>query len=125
MTYKNINITSWDSAANTRLWTLFRHYINNKNLLVLMIDASDRERFAEVKELLDGLLEEESLYSVPLLVIGNKIDLPGAATSHEIKQALRLDEKIDHIWEINMIAATTLDQASCLQQFKWALDLLT
>ena len=52
--------------------------------VVYLVDAYDKERFAESKKELDALLSDESLASVPFLVLGNKIDIPYAASEEEL-----------------------------------------
>lgn len=48
--------------------------------MVYLVDANDRERFHESKRELDGLLSDDSLATIPFLVLGNKIDIPTAAS---------------------------------------------
>ena len=58
--------------------------------MVYLVDAVDRARFPEAKKELDELLSSEELVDVPFLVLGNKIDMPSAASEEELKFALGL-----------------------------------
>lgn len=58
--------------------------------VVYLVDAFDKERFAESKKELDALLSDVSLASVPFLILGNKIDIPYAASEEELRYHLGL-----------------------------------
>jgi len=54
-----------------------------------VVDASDEAKFAEAKDELHQLMAKPQLANIPLLVLGNKNDLPNAVTDEEqLKQIL-------------------------------------
>lgn len=57
---------------------------------MFLIDAWDRSRFTESKNELDSLLTDEALSNCPVLILGNKIDKPGAASEDELRNHFAL-----------------------------------
>lgn len=75
------------------IWKCFRidnHFAFQVDAVVYLVDAYDKERFTESKKELDALLSDESLANVPFLVLGNKIDIPYAASEEELRYHLGL-----------------------------------
>ena len=58
--------------------------------VVYLVDAYDKERFAESKKELDALLSDESLATIPFLILGNKIDISDAASEEELRYHIGL-----------------------------------
>ncbi|KAL7165414.1 hypothetical protein ACSBR2_041155 [Camellia fascicularis] len=58
--------------------------------VVYLVDAYDKERFAKAKKELHALLSDDSLANVPFLILGNKIDIPYAASEDELRYYLGL-----------------------------------
>ena len=72
----------WPIFLARRVW---KDYFPAVDAIVFLIDAWDRDRFVESKAELDGLLTDDTLSSIPVLVLGNKIDKPGAASEEELR----------------------------------------
>jgi GTP-binding protein SAR1 len=71
-----VNIDVGCRQENRELWT---QSICGALGVVFMVDVHDFERFAEAAAELHALSAAKELKGVPFLVLGNKIDLPGAS----------------------------------------------
>ena len=81
-----------DLGGHLAARVLWRHYTCTADAIVFMVDAADRERMAEARAELGTLMADEALADVPILVLGNKVDLPGAASAEALAAALGVEE---------------------------------
>lgn len=86
----------WDLGGHPSLRPLWANYYPQCQGIIFVVDAVNRSRFYEVKVLLHSLFTNHALVHVPVLILLNKIDLPGAATQTEILDAVALDEICAH-----------------------------
>jgi len=104
--YKNISFTVWDVGGQDRIRPLWRHYFQNTQGLIFVIDSNDRERIAEAKEELHKMLQEDELRDAVLLVFANKQDLPNAMLTAEVTEKLGLGQMRGRTWYIQGTCAT-------------------
>merc|ERR1712003_573053 len=76
--YKNISFTVWDVGGQDKIRPLWRHYYQNTQGLIYVVDSSDKERVQESHDELHKMLNEDELRDAILLVFANKQDLPNA-----------------------------------------------
>ena len=106
--YKHINFTVWDVGGNTRSpRPLWKHYFQDTDAVIYVVDCQDRGRFAMAREELDAVLEDDQLQNASLLVYSNKTDMPGAATTAEVTKKLGLDSRRERDWYIQASCALT------------------
>ncbi|KAL3319459.1 Arf GTPase arf1 [Cichlidogyrus casuarinus] len=89
--YKNVRFTVWDVGGQDKIRPLWRHYFQNTQGLIFVVDSSDRERINEAAEELSKILKEDSMRDVAALIFANKTDLPNSLSNSDIVQGLRLN----------------------------------
>ena len=104
--YKNISFTVWDVGGQDKIRPLWRHYFQNTQGLIFVIDSNDRERIGEAREELSRMLNEDELREAVLLIFANKQDLPNAMTAAEITDKLGLHSLRGKNWYIQSTCAT-------------------
>ena len=82
--YKNISFTVWDVGGQDKIRPLWRHYYQNTQGLIFVVDSNDRDRVDDAKEELHRMLNEDELRDAVVLVFANKQDLPQAMPAAEV-----------------------------------------
>jgi len=107
--YKNINFTVWDVGGQDKIRPLWRHYFQNTQGVIFVVDSNDRERVGEANEELNKMLNEDELRDAVVLVFANKQDLPQAMSIAEITDKLGLHSLRNKKWYIQSTCATSGD----------------
>mmetsp|Transcript_11816 Transcript_11816/g.19681 ORF Transcript_11816/g.19681 Transcript_11816/m.19681 type:complete len:181 (-) Transcript_11816:163-705(-) len=107
--YKKINFTVWDVGGQDKIRPLWRHYFQNTQGLIFVVDSNDRERVTEACDELNKMLNEDELREAVLLVFANKQDLPNAMSVAEITDKLGLHSIRNRKWYIQSTCATSGD----------------
>lgn len=104
--YKNICFTVWDVGGQDKIRPLWRHYFQNTQGLIFVVDSNDRDRVVEAEKELANMLLEDELRDAVLLVFANKQDLPNAMTASELTEKLGLNQLRNRTWYIQSTCAT-------------------
>ena len=118
--YKGFNMNVWDVGGQDRIRALWRHYFNNTQGLIFVVDSNDVGRIDEARDELHKLLEEDELRDAVLLVYANKQDLPNATKPQELANRLRLNTITNRLWHVQGCCATTGD--GLYEGFDWLCD---
>uniref|UniRef100_A0A803PW99 DUF7731 domain-containing protein n=1 Tax=Cannabis sativa TaxID=3483 RepID=A0A803PW99_CANSA len=86
-----IKFKAFDLGGHQIARRVWKDYYAKVDAVVYLVDSNDKERFAESKKELDALLSDEALVDVPFLILGNKIDIPYAASEDELRYHLGLN----------------------------------
>jgi len=87
---KNIRFKTYDLGGHETARRIWKDYFATVDGIIFFVDAADRTRFQEATEELSRLLEDQALANTPFVVLGNKIDIPVAASEDELRHALGL-----------------------------------
>mmetsp|Transcript_25999 Transcript_25999/g.32420 ORF Transcript_25999/g.32420 Transcript_25999/m.32420 type:complete len:181 (-) Transcript_25999:138-680(-) len=98
--YKNLEFNCWDIGGQFKLRNLWRHYFDNTQGLIFVVDSNDEERLAEGAQALHEVLSDESMRDVPVLVYANKMDLPNALTVPQVSERLNLVNLRNRKWQV-------------------------
>ncbi|CAK7206388.1 Arf GTPase arf1 [Sporothrix curviconia] len=107
--YGNIQFTVWDVGGQDKIRPLWRHYFQNTQGIIFVVDSNDRDRIIEAREELQRMLNEDELRNAVLLIFANKQDLPNAMNAAEITDKLGLHSMRQRQWFIQSTCATSGD----------------
>uniref|UniRef100_A0A8C1F1K8 ADP-ribosylation factor n=1 Tax=Cyprinus carpio carpio TaxID=630221 RepID=A0A8C1F1K8_CYPCA len=121
--YKNISFTVWDAGGQSKIRDLWKHYYQDTEGLIFVVDSSDHDRIETAAEELKAMLAEDEMRDAVLLVLANKQDLPKAMPVHELTDRLGLHTLRGRQW---FVQATCAVQGSGLYEgLDWLSDQLS
>lgn len=91
VTKGGVTIKLWDLGGQPRFRSMWERYCRGVQAIVFVVDSADIDGLDAGKRELIDLLARPSLSGIPLLVLGNKNDLPDALSANEL--IARLDLK--------------------------------
>lgn len=95
ITKGGVTIKMWDIGGQPRFRSMWERYCRAVNAIVYMVDASDHEKIEASRNELHNLLDKPQLQSIPVLVLGNKRDLPNSLDEKELIEQMNLNAITD------------------------------
>lgn len=89
---KGVQFLVWDVGGQEKLRPLWRSYTRCTDGIVFVVDSVDVERMEEAKMELMRTAKCPDNQGVPVLILANKQDLPGAREPKELEKLLGLHE---------------------------------
>eukprot|EP00201_Polytomella_parva_P008960 CAMPEP_0175059814 /NCGR_PEP_ID=MMETSP0052_2-20121109/12640_1 /TAXON_ID=51329 ORGANISM="Polytomella parva, Strain SAG 63-3" /NCGR_SAMPLE_ID=MMETSP0052_2 /ASSEMBLY_ACC=CAM_ASM_000194 /LENGTH=163 /DNA_ID=CAMNT_0016325403 /DNA_START=184 /DNA_END=675 /DNA_ORIENTATION=- len=107
----------WDLGGQPRFRTLWERYCRGGQALVFVVDAADHANIPEAMRELHALLSKPSLKGLPVLVLGNKNDLPEALGTIELVEQMQLRKLKDR--EVCVYSISCKKQANIDITLEW------
>ena len=105
--YQGLSFTVWDVGGQDKIRVLWKHYYQNTDGLIFVIDSNDKDRIEDAAEELKKMLQEDELKDVVCLVMANKQDLNGALSPNEVTDKLGMNLLKGRHWLVQGTSATT------------------
>lgn len=91
LTIGNVTFYAQDVGGHAAARGVWEQYYQSVGAIVYLVDVADCERLAESKRELDQLFAADSVHSsVPILVLGNKVDKEGALSEPQFRELMGL-----------------------------------
>ena len=94
---KRIKVHLWDTAGQEKYQCIIRSYFREICGVILMFDVSNEKSFNNLKRWLDLIVKEKRcIHNHPILLFGNKNDLPNVINSIELNNFIKEHNMIYH-----------------------------
>ena len=105
----NLVLNTYDLGGHETARKIWKDYFPAVNAILFLIDSVDVGRFKEARKELDSILETAELVNIAIAIVGNKLDMAGAVSLEELKEALNYDDLVareTRPMEIFMVSVT-------------------
>jgi len=124
--YRKMIFSLWDLGGSQDARSFWRMYYEATQAIIFVVDSSDLTRMDEAREDLHRMMMEHELWDAPLLVLANKADLPGAASTREITEHLQLFSLSNRNWYIidTKAAHPDFEETNLYAGLDWLVEVL-
>lgn len=87
---KGISLTVWDVGGQEKMRTVWGCYCEHTDGLVYVVDSTDKQRLEDSRREFEHILKNEHIKNVPVVLLANKQDVPGALTAKDITRIFKV-----------------------------------
>ncbi|KAL4232802.1 ADP-ribosylation factor-like protein 13B [Mactra antiquata] len=95
VTFLNYEITLYDLGGGSKIRDIWKKYLAEIYGIIYLVDSSAPERFPEVKQSLESVLENEKVQGKPLLILANKEDIQDHVEEVDIMEQLNIEDLVN------------------------------
>ncbi|XP_074860295.1 ADP-ribosylation factor-like protein 14 [Carettochelys insculpta] len=107
-TGQNAAVTVWDVGGQQKMRTFWCNYFENTDGLMYVVDSTDKQRLEDSKKEFERILKNELVKNVPVVLLANKQDVPGALNAEEITRNFNMKKHCsDRNWYVQPCCAIT------------------
>lgn len=90
-----VTIKMWDLGGQARFRSMWERYARGVHAILFVVDSADLDSLDVARQELHDLLSRPSLAGIPVLVLGNKNDLPDSLPAPDLISRLDLQSLRD------------------------------
>ncbi|NXR06822.1 ARL11 protein, partial [Semnornis frantzii] len=102
-----LSFNLWDVGGQVSLRASWTDYLEDISILIFVLDSADTARLPEAVAALEEALSHPSMAGVPVLLLANKQEIPGAMSPTELGERLQQGRLAEHRWLLQGCSAHT------------------
>lgn len=91
---RNVSLTVWDVGGQEKMRALWRWYCENTDGLLYVVDSTDQQRLEDSRREFKRILKNEHIKHLPVVLLANKQDVPGALTAEDITRMFKVKKTV-------------------------------
>ncbi|EGC30305.1 hypothetical protein DICPUDRAFT_41641 [Dictyostelium purpureum] len=126
---QNQKLIIWDLSGKESFRNKWRHYFVGNDIVIFVIDSTDRDRLEESKEELAKLLNEPLLRDSPFLILLTKNDLANQMTQQDIEDQININtispspqNANEANRKIKFFSTSSLNGSNIKESFAWIVE---
>ncbi|KAI9361893.1 ADP-ribosylation factor family-domain-containing protein [Pilaira anomala] len=113
---KSSRINFWDLGGQRDLQSIWERYYTECHAIVFVVDSTDPIRLEECRDTFEKMITNDAVEGVPVLMLANKQDVPGALRVEEVKEvfnkiAVKLGARDSRVLPVSALEGNGVEDA--------------